>query len=71
MIKVISISINKKNNYKLYNQITSGNITIHILTDEKQVPKGYKSYKLKIDNKEYIGYKLNKEDDFLNLWRKC
>lgn len=56
------------NNYKLYNQITSGNVTIHILTDEKQIPKNYKSYKLKIDNKEYTGYKLNKKDDFFLIY---
>ena len=57
----------KNNNYKLYKQLTSGNISIHIL-DTKKIPKGYKPYKLKIDNNEYQAYKLNKSDSFFLIY---
>ncbi len=55
------------NNYKLYKQLTSGNISIHIL-DAKNIPSGYKPYKLKIDNIKYTGYKLNKSDSFFLIY---
>ena len=57
----------QNNNYKLYKQLTSGNISIHIL-DIKNIPKGYKPYKLKIDNNEYQAYKLNKSDSFFLIY---
>ncbi|MBD9098720.1 cadherin-like beta sandwich domain-containing protein [bacterium] len=58
----------KDNNYKLYKQLTSGNISIHILDDTKKIPKGYSSYKSKIDNVEYLVYKINKEDSFFLIY---
>mgnify|MGYP004472396875 FL=1 len=58
----------KDNNYKLYKQLTSGNISIHILDDTKKIPKGYSSYKSKIDNVEYLVYKTNKEDSFFLIY---
>lgn len=58
----------KDNNYKLYKQLTSGNISIHILEDTKKIPKGYSSYKSKIDNVEYLVYKTNKDDSFFLIY---
>ena len=58
----------KDNNYKLYKQLTSGNISIHILDDTKKIPKGYSSYKSKIDNVEYLVYKTNKDDSFFLIY---
>lgn len=58
----------KDNNYKLYKQLTSGNISIHILEDTKKIPKGYSSYKDKIDNVEYLVYKTNKDDSFFLIY---
>lgn len=60
----IDFYIYEKNKYSLYEELSSGNLTIHILDNIKKIPEGYKKYKVEINNKKYNVYKLNKNSKY-------
>ena len=55
----------KDNKYTLYQELTGGNLTVHLLEDDSLIPKGYKKETLKVDGEEYTVYRRNGSDYYL------
>ena len=49
--------------YSLYQELSGGNLTIHLL-DKGKYPANYKKYTVTIDGEEYTVYKLNKKSKY-------
>lgn len=49
--------------YSLYQELSGGNLTIHLL-DKGKYPANYKKYTVTIDGEEYSVYKLNKKSKY-------
>lgn len=59
----IKLYIYEDGEYILYQELSSGNITIHILNNGK-FPSNYKKYKTKINKEDYLVYKINKNSKY-------
>lgn len=59
----------KNNEYTLYEENTFNNLKLYLLDmPEDKIPEGYKEYKFTYNEKEYVGYKLDKYSDYYLIY---
>ena len=60
----IQFYIYEGESYSLYQELSGGSITIHLLDDKTKIPKRYQVYEEEIDGKVFKVYKLNKNSKY-------
>lgn len=65
----VNYYIYEDNNYILYDEVNLGGVKLLVLDmPDDKIVSGYKKYSFKYNNKEYVGYKLNKSSDYYLIY---
>ena len=59
------------NKYTLYQELTGGNLSVHLLKDESKIPMGYEKDTLEIEGEKYTAYRRKNSRYYLVYGEKC